>query len=75
MHPLWFGVRAQTLGVNLFGVVNGSNAFTGSLVDSDKDGLIIVTGSKQGITAPPGTDPSYNTSKAAVKSAFLGETD
>ena len=27
-----------------------------------------MTGSKQGITAPPGTDPSYNTSKAAVKS-------
>ena len=65
---LWCHVLAQTLGVNLFGVVNGSNAFTGSLVDSDKEGLVIVTGSKQGITAPPGTDPSYNTSKAAVKS-------
>ena len=59
---------SQTLGVNLFGVVNGSNAFTGSLVESDKEGLVIVTGSKQGITAPPATDPSYNTSKAAVKS-------
>jgi len=60
-------IWTKTLGVNLFGVVNGSNAFTGSLVESDKEGLVIVTGSKQGITAPPATDPSYNTSKAAVK--------
>lgn len=57
----------KTLGVNLFGVINGSNAFTGSLVESQNPGLVIVTGSKQGITAPPGTGAYYNVSKAGVK--------
>jgi NAD(P)-dependent dehydrogenase (short-subunit alcohol dehydrogenase family) len=60
----------QTLGVNLFGVINGSNAFTKSLVDGDEPGLIIVTGSKQGITNPPTGNPSYNVSKAGVKGAL-----
>ena len=38
------------------------------MIDQATPGLIINTGSKQGITNPPG-NPAYNASKAAVKSA------
>ena len=56
----------QMLNINLFGIVNGSNAFVKSIVDGHGPGLVIVTGSKQGITCPPG-NPAYNVSKAGVK--------
>lgn len=59
----------QTLGVNLFGVINGSNAFVGSMVDNKEEAFVLITGSKQGITCPPG-NPSYNVSKAGVKGGF-----
>jgi hypothetical protein len=36
------------------------------MIERGKRGLIINTGSKQGITTPPG-DPAYNVSKAGVK--------
>jgi NAD(P)-dependent dehydrogenase (short-subunit alcohol dehydrogenase family) len=55
------------LAVNLWGVINGVQAFTQVMIDQDSPGLIINTGSKQGITSPPG-NPAYNASKAAVKS-------
>lgn len=51
--------------VNVFGVVNGVAAFLPSMLTSGKRGVIINTGSKQGLTNPPG-NPAYNTSKAAV---------
>lgn len=57
----------QVLGVNLLGVIYGSNAFVGDMVKSKEDGLVIVTGSKQGITCPPASGAAYNVSKAGVK--------
>ena len=54
------------LETNLFGVINGVQAFVGRMLQSGKPGLIINTGSKQGITLPPGNS-AYNVSKAGVK--------
>lgn len=56
------------LGVNLWGVINGIHVFAPAMIDQKSPGLIINTGSKQGITTPPG-NPAYNVSKAGVKSA------
>jgi NAD(P)-dependent dehydrogenase (short-subunit alcohol dehydrogenase family) len=54
------------LGVNLMGVINGSRTFGPNMLAHGEPGLIINTGSKQGITTPPG-NPAYNVSKAGVK--------
>ena len=54
------------LGVNLWGVIHGSQAFVPRMIERGRPGLIVNTGSKQGITTPPG-DPAYNVSKAGVK--------
>src|SRR3979411_1715895 len=56
----------RILGVNLWGVIHGSQVFAPRMIARGRPGLIINTGSKQGITTPPG-DPAYNVSKAAVK--------
>ena len=56
----------RTLDVNLWGVINGTQAFAPKMVASGRPGLIVNTGSKQGITTPPG-NPAYNVSKAGVK--------
>jgi NAD(P)-dependent dehydrogenase (short-subunit alcohol dehydrogenase family) len=56
----------RVLGVNLWGVIHGSQAFAPGMIARGRPGLIINTGSKQGITTPPG-DPAYNVSKAGVK--------
>ncbi|MDT3379494.1 SDR family NAD(P)-dependent oxidoreductase [Labrys neptuniae] len=52
--------------VNLKGVIQGTQIFAPGMIARGRPGLIINTGSKQGITTPPG-DPAYNVSKAAVK--------
>ena len=57
----------RILGVNLWGVIHGSQVFAPRMIGRGRSGLIINTGSKQGITTPPG-DPAYNVSKAGVKS-------
>ncbi len=57
-----------TLGVNLWGVINGMQAFAPTMVGQGRPAAIINTGSKQGITSPPG-NPAYNVSKAGVKAA------
>ena len=57
---------ARLLGVNLGGVINGVQAFTQAMVDQNRPAVIVNTGSKQGITTPPG-DTAYNVSKAGVK--------
>jgi NAD(P)-dependent dehydrogenase (short-subunit alcohol dehydrogenase family) len=54
------------LDVNLWGVINGSQVFLPDMIGRGRPGLVINTGSKQGITTPPG-DPAYNVSKAGVK--------
>jgi len=51
--------------VNVLGVVNGVQAFLPSMLASQSRSFIVNTGSKQGLTNPPG-NPAYNTSKAAV---------
>ncbi len=56
----------KTIELNLFGVINGVQTFLPSMLEQGTPGLVINTGSKQGITNPPG-DPAYNTSKAAVR--------
>jgi NAD(P)-dependent dehydrogenase (short-subunit alcohol dehydrogenase family) len=56
----------RILGVNLWGVIHGSQVFAPRMIERGQPGLIINTGSKQGITTPPG-DPAYNVSKAGVK--------
>lgn len=56
----------RILGVNLWGVINGCQVFAPGMIERGRPGLIINTGSKQGITTPPG-DPAYNVSKAGVK--------
>jgi NAD(P)-dependent dehydrogenase (short-subunit alcohol dehydrogenase family) len=56
----------RILGVNLWGVIHGSQVFAPGMIARERAGLIINTGSKQGITTPPG-DPAYNVSKAGVK--------
>ena len=54
------------LGVNLWGVVHGVQAFVPAMLAGAAPGLVINTGSKQGITLPPG-NAAYNTAKAGVK--------
>lgn len=56
----------RIIGVNMWGIINGSRIFAPNMVARGRAGLIINTGSKQGITTPPG-DPAYNVSKAGVK--------
>jgi len=56
----------RILGVNLWGVINGAQVFAPRMIARGRPGLVINTGSKQGITTPPG-DPAYNVSKAGVK--------
>jgi NAD(P)-dependent dehydrogenase (short-subunit alcohol dehydrogenase family) len=58
----------KTLETNLFGVIHGINTFLSVVQDAakSKPTSIVITGSKQGITNPPG-NPAYNASKAAVK--------
>ena len=57
--------------VNLFGVLNGVQTFARTMIDAGAPGLIINTGSKQGITTPPG-DTAYNVTKAGVKALTEG---
>lgn len=64
----WEGADAwrQIFEVNFFGVVNGVQAFVPRMIAAGRPAAVINTGSKQGITTPPG-NPAYNASKAAVK--------
>jgi hypothetical protein len=61
----------RLLSVNLGGVINGVQAFTQPMIDQGRPAMIINTGSKQGITTPPG-DTAYNVSKAGVKALTEG---
>jgi NAD(P)-dependent dehydrogenase (short-subunit alcohol dehydrogenase family) len=59
------GWRA-TLEVNLWGPIHGVQLFGPAMVAASWPCAIVNTGSKQGITLPPG-DTAYNVSKAALK--------
>ena len=56
----------RVLEVNLWGVINGVQTFTPPMLAQGTECAIVNTGSKQGITCPPG-DTAYNVSKAGVK--------
>ena len=56
----------RIIDVNLWGIIRCAQAFAPRMLQSGRSGLIINTGSKQGITTPPG-DPAYNVAKAGVK--------
>jgi len=56
----------RVLDVNLWGVINGVQVFTPGMLAQKTPCAIVNTGSKQGITCPPG-DTAYNVSKAGVK--------
>ncbi|MFO1159946.1 MAG: SDR family NAD(P)-dependent oxidoreductase [Reyranellaceae bacterium] len=56
----------RVLEVNLWGVINGVQTFAPAMLAQGTAGAIVNTGSKQGITCPPG-DTAYNVSKAGVK--------
>jgi len=55
------------MNVNLFGVLNVQHTFVPLMLHQENQSVIINTGSKQGITNPPG-NAAYNASKAAIKS-------
>ena len=52
--------------INLWGIIHGCQAFVPAMLASGVPGAVINTGSKQGITNPPG-GYAYNLSKAGVK--------
>lgn len=54
------------LDVNFQGVLRGIHAFLPRMIEAKRPAVVINTGSKQGITTPPG-NPAYNVSKAAVR--------
>lgn len=56
----------RVLEVNLWGVIHGVQTFAPAMLAQGTAGAIVNTGSKQGITCPPG-DTAYNVSKAGVK--------
>ena len=56
----------HVLEVNLWGVINGVQTFAPTMLGQGTECAIVNTGSKQGITCPPG-DAAYNVSKAGVK--------
>jgi NAD(P)-dependent dehydrogenase (short-subunit alcohol dehydrogenase family) len=56
----------RVIDINLFGVLHGVNAFAPAMIAQGTPAAIVNTGSKQGITCPPG-DTAYNVSKAGVK--------
>jgi NAD(P)-dependent dehydrogenase (short-subunit alcohol dehydrogenase family) len=56
----------RLLEVNLWGVINGVQTFAPAMIAQGNAAAIVNTGSKQGITTPPG-DTAYNVTKAGVK--------
>lgn len=64
-------VWEQVIGVNVMGVLQGVQAFVPAMIESGRPGIVVNTGSKQGITQPPG-NTAYNVSKSAVKALTEG---
>jgi len=58
---------SDTFQTNVLGITNGIHVFLPQMLEQATPGLIVNTGSKQGITNPPGI-ACYNAAKAAVKS-------
>ena len=76
MNNAGMGGRSNALGpldawqnildTNFWGAVHGTQVFAPDMIARGRPGAIINTGSKQGITTPPG-NPAYNVSKSALK--------
>lgn len=64
----WKGADAwrTLMDVNLWGVINGVQAFLPGMAEARRPAFVIATGSKQGITTPPG-NAAYNVAKAGLK--------
>jgi NAD(P)-dependent dehydrogenase (short-subunit alcohol dehydrogenase family) len=60
------GQWRSLLEVNLWGVINGVQTFVPRMLAQKTACAVVNTGSKQGITCPPG-NTAYNVSKAGVK--------
>lgn len=60
-------VWTKVFDTNVVGVLNVQHTFVKSMLHQENPSVVINTGSKQGITNPPG-NPAYNASKAAVRS-------
>ncbi|KAI9032287.1 hypothetical protein DFJ74DRAFT_329974 [Hyaloraphidium curvatum] len=56
----------KVIDINGWGVINGTREYLPGMLEQSTPAMIINTGSKQGITTPPG-NLSYNISKAMVK--------
>ncbi len=56
----------KVLNTNLWGVIHGVQTFVPQMIEQGTPCVVINTGSKQGITTPPG-DTAYNVSKAGIK--------
>ncbi|WP_458094827.1 SDR family NAD(P)-dependent oxidoreductase [Roseomonas sp. WA12] len=65
------GIWDRTLAVNLMGVLHGVQAFVPAMVAHGRPAVVVNTGSKQGITQPPG-NTAYNVSKSGVKALTEG---
>ena len=61
----------KLIDINFWGVVHGVQAFGGRMLAQGTPAMIVNTGSKQGITTPPG-NLGYNVSKAALKTYTEG---
>ena len=59
-------VWRRTIKTNLWGAIHCLQLFLPEMMAANLPGAVILTGSKQGITLPPG-DAAYNVSKAALK--------
>lgn len=59
------------MSVNFWGIVHGVQAFAPAMLAAGRPAMIVNTGSKQGITTPPG-NLAYNVSKAAVRTYTEG---
>ncbi|KXN84168.1 3-oxoacyl-[acyl-carrier-protein] reductase FabG [Leucoagaricus sp. SymC.cos] len=65
----WDGTEnwRKVFGVNVLGMINVQHTFVPSMIPQENPSIVINSGSKRGITNPPG-DVVYSASKAAVKS-------
>jgi NAD(P)-dependent dehydrogenase (short-subunit alcohol dehydrogenase family) len=63
----------RLIDVNLWGPINGVQVFAPAMIAQGTPAAIVNTGSKQGITTPPG-DTAYNVTKAGVKVLTEGLT-
>jgi Short-chain alcohol dehydrogenase of unknown specificity len=57
---------SRVIETNLMGVIHGTQILVPGMLARGAPGLVVNTGSKQGITTPPG-DPAYNVAKAGLK--------